>query len=93
MNYEELYGSLQNLEKELKDKQSAAQKQYKNAVKNTEAGDIKSLSKNLEMLAALLSEQKNIVEVILPDSFWRSAEKRESMCRGNTRPMKCFPIR
>ena len=62
MNYEELYGSLQNLEKELKDKQSAAQKQYKNAVKNTEAGDIKSLSKNLEMLAALLSEQKNIVE-------------------------------
>ena len=47
MNYEELYGSLQNLEKELKDKQSAAQKQYKNAVKNTEAGDIKSLSKNL----------------------------------------------
>ena len=62
MNYEELYGSLQNLEKELKDKQSAAQKQYKNAVKNTEAGDIKSLSKNLETLAALLSEQKNIVE-------------------------------
>ena len=67
MNYEELYGSLQNLEKELKDKQSAAQKQYKNAVKNTEAGDIKSLSKNLEMLAALLSEQKNIVEDLKRD--------------------------
>lgn len=67
MNYEELYGSLQNLEKELKDKQSAAQKQYKNAVKNTEAGDIKSLSKNLETLAALLSEQESIVENLKRD--------------------------
>lgn len=62
MNYEELYSSLQNLEKDLKDKQSAALKQYKNTVKNTEIGDIKSLSKNLEALLNVLSEQQSIVE-------------------------------
>lgn len=62
MNYEELYSSLQNLEKDLKDRQASALKQYKNSVKNTEIGDIKSLSKNLEMLSAILSEQQSIVE-------------------------------
>lgn len=62
MNYEELYSNLQNLEKDLKDKQASALKQYKNSVKNTETGDIKSLSKNLETLSAILSEQQNIVE-------------------------------
>ena len=55
MNYEELYSNLQNLEKDLKDKQASALKQYKNSVKNTETGDIKSLSKNLETLSAILS--------------------------------------
>ena len=45
MNYEELYSNLQNLEKDLKDKQASALKQYKNSVKNTETGDIKSSPK------------------------------------------------
>lgn len=69
MNYEELYGSLQNLEKDLKDKQAAAQKQYKNAVKSTEIGDIKSLYKNLETLAELISEQTGLVE-----KLWQKVE-------------------
>ena len=67
MNYEELYSNLQNLEKDLKDKQASALKQYKNSVKNTETGDIKSLSKNLETLSAILSEQQNIVEKLKQD--------------------------
>lgn len=62
MNYEELYGRLQGLEKSLKEKQAASLKQYKNAVKSTDAGDVKSLSKNLEQLLSVLAEQKNIVE-------------------------------
>ena len=62
MNYEELYAGLQNLEKTLKDRQSASLKQYKNAVKNTESGDIKSLAKNLEQLLSILAEQRDIVE-------------------------------
>lgn len=62
MNYEELYASLQSLEKTLKDRQAAALKQYKNAVKNTEFGDIKSLSKNLEQLLAILAEQQKLAE-------------------------------
>ena len=64
MNYEELYTGLQSLEKTLKDKQSAALKQYKNAVKNTEAGDLKSLSKNLELLISVLGEQQSLAESI-----------------------------
>lgn len=62
MNYEELYTDLQNLEKTLKDKQAAAQKQYKNAVKNTEIGDLKSLFRNLEQLSGVLEEQRGVVE-------------------------------
>lgn len=62
MNYEELYDRLQSLEKSLKDKQAAALKQYKNAVKNTETGDVKSLSKNLEQLLSVLTEQENITQ-------------------------------
>lgn len=62
MNYEELYDSLQNLEKSLKDRQAAALKQFKNAVKNTESGDIKNLSKNLEQLSSVLAEQQDIVK-------------------------------
>lgn len=62
MNYEELYNSLQSLEKDLKDKQAAAQKQYKNTVKSTETGDIKSLVKNLEQLLLTFAEQQRIAE-------------------------------
>lgn len=64
MNYEELYDALQGLEKNLKDKQAAALKQFKNAVKSTESGDLKSLSRNLEQLASILSEQQRITETL-----------------------------
>lgn len=62
MNYEELYNNLQSLEKTLKDRQAAALKQYKNAVKNTEAGDVKSLSKNLEQLLSILADEQKLAE-------------------------------
>ncbi len=64
MNYEELYSVLQGLEKELKDKQASGQRYYKNAVKDTESGDIKGLAKDLDSLLAALSEQKRIAESI-----------------------------
>lgn len=62
MNYEELYSDLHPLEKTLKEKQASSLKQYKNAVKNTETGDIRALSKNLEQLLSLLAEQQTVVE-------------------------------
>ncbi len=62
MNYEELYNTLQSLEKDLKDKQTAAQKQYKNVVKSTETGDVKNLAKTLEQLLSVLSEQQEIAK-------------------------------
>ncbi len=62
MNYEELYNELQKLEKDLKDKQAAGQKYYKNAVKDTEKGDIKTLLKDLNTLSETLAAQTAIVE-------------------------------
>lgn len=51
MNYEELYKTLQTLEKNLKDSLSAAQKLEKTIEKNSESGDLKTLSKNISALA------------------------------------------
>lgn len=64
MNYEELYSVLQGLEKDLKDKQAAGQKYYKNTLKDTESGDIKSLAKDLDSLLSAISEQQRIAESI-----------------------------
>ena len=45
MNYEELYGQLQPLEKKMKDAVSALQKLSRAIAQDTEKGDLKSLSK------------------------------------------------
>lgn len=64
MNYEELYGDLQPLEKQMKDAVAALQKLYKAMVKDTEAGDLKNLSKNLSAFSGLLEEQAGVVKGI-----------------------------
>ncbi len=61
MNYEDLYGELQLLEKRMKDTNSALQKLYKAIAKGTEAGDLKDLSKNLAAFSGALKEQEDIV--------------------------------
>ncbi len=64
MNYEELYGELQPLEKKLKDTVSALQKAYKSIMKDTEAGDLKSLSKDLAVFSGVFGEQAAVVGMI-----------------------------
>lgn len=53
MNYEELYGDLQPLEKKLKEMTGAGQRLYKAVVKDTENGDLKDLNKSLASLSEL----------------------------------------
>lgn len=60
MDYEELYGNLQNKEKNLKDKILAAQKLYKAIAKDTEGGDVKSLVKDLAALEDVVAGQAQI---------------------------------
>lgn len=69
MDYEVLYGQLQELEKQLKDKLALMQRLSKNVTKETEGGDLKGLSKDLGTLmeanrqqAALLQELTACVE-------------------------------
>lgn len=60
MNYEELYGNLTELEKNLKDSSSTVTRLYKTIVKDTDTGNLADLKKALEQLAdaaALLSER------------------------------------
>ena len=57
MNYEELYGQLQPLEKKMKDAVSALQKLSRAIAQDTEKGDLKSLSKDLSLFSQILSEQ------------------------------------
>ncbi len=68
MNYEELYDSLQLMEKELKDKLVAMQKLHKGVVKDTESGDLKSLGRNLAALTEAADSQalilKNLAEAV-----------------------------
>ena len=61
MNYEELYSELQPLEKRMKDAVSALQRFYKAIAKDTEAGDLKDLNKNLSAFSGLLEEQLGTV--------------------------------
>lgn len=57
MNYEELYEQLQPLEKKLKDTAAALQKLSNTIIRDTETGDLKSLSRDLAQYAQLLAEQ------------------------------------
>ena len=51
MNYEELYGALQPLEKSLKDSAAAGTRQQKSIQKNTETGNLTEVKKSLEAIA------------------------------------------
>lgn len=56
MNYEELYTELAASGKELKEKLALCTKMYKNLVKETEAGDLKSMDKDLQTLKAACTQ-------------------------------------
>ncbi len=57
MNYEDLYEELVPLEKRMKDALASLQKLYKAVARDTESGDIRSLSRNLAGFSDLLQEQ------------------------------------
>lgn len=57
MDYEELYGQLQQPEKKLKDAAASLLKLSKTIIKDTESGDLKTLSKDLTQFSQILSEQ------------------------------------
>jgi len=61
MNYEELYSELMAVERELKEKLSAAQKYCKSIMAETEKGDLKTLKKDLSTLAEICSEEEKMV--------------------------------
>ena len=65
MNYEELYRDIQPLGKRMRDAVSALQKLYKAIAKDTEAGDLKDLNKNLSAFSGLLEEQLGTVRDLL----------------------------
>ena len=50
MNYEELYGTMSTLEKALKDSVKAADKYTRQAVKNTESGNLTEMKKTVQQL-------------------------------------------
>lgn len=60
MNYEDLLGELQPLEKQMKDTTGACAKAYKNVAKFSESGDLKALRKELDNYASLLQQQTQL---------------------------------
>lgn len=61
MDYEELYGKYQVLEKEMKDKIAAVQKFYKAIAKEMENGDLKSFRRDLVFLKEAADEESRIL--------------------------------
>jgi hypothetical protein len=61
MDYEQLYSQLQSLEKDLKDKLAAVQRAFKNLAKNSDKGDLKSLSKDLAQMSVVVSDYETLV--------------------------------
>lgn len=68
MNYEDLYQTLQPQEKSVKDCLSSLQKLFKAISRETESGDIKSLSRDLSAMqdaaAAVSSALKDVVDTV-----------------------------
>lgn len=58
MDYEVMYQQIQLFEKDLKDKSAAIQKCLKSIQKNTEKGDLKNCSKDLNQMQTLAAEQE-----------------------------------
>lgn len=61
MNYEELYGEYQILEKEMKDKINTVQKLYKMIVREMENGDLKSFRRDISLLETAAAEEARIL--------------------------------
>jgi len=61
MNYEELYGELKVIDKELKERLALLNRLYKAISKEIETGDMKSLSKNLSLMDQTLVQQQETV--------------------------------
>lgn len=64
MNYEELYQTLQGMEKELKDKAATASRLLKAMTRDTETGDLRALSKDIQALAGATAAQSDTLERI-----------------------------
>lgn len=86
MNYEELYLSLQETEKQLKDKLALLQRLNKNIGKETENGDLKSLAKDIAAMqeandqqALILQELQQKVEAFDTRTYFESGDFAEQM--------------
>ncbi len=86
MNYENLYEALQPQEKSLKDSIASLQKLSKAVMRETESGDIKSLSRDLntieEMvfsLSAILDGLKSSVEGFDTKAYFENGDFAEQM--------------
>lgn len=64
MNYEELYGGYQALEKELKDKINTVQKLHKAVARQMEHGDLKSFRRDIALLQTAADEEARILNDI-----------------------------
>ena len=91
MNYEDLYGQLQILNKNLKDCISSAQRLQKTISRDTETGDLKDIARNLSILKEAINTQSetasgllNAVEGFDAEKYFTSGDFTEqllSICR------------
>jgi hypothetical protein len=86
MDYEELYQSMQPLEKKAGDKLAAAQRIFKSLRNNSEAGDLKSFAKDMRLLEeniaeqiALLSEMKAKAEAFDRKAYMEGGDFAEQL--------------
>ncbi|MDO4299187.1 MAG: hypothetical protein Q4C59_12055 [Lachnospiraceae bacterium] len=86
MNYEELYLTMQSQEKSVKDSLASLQKLFKAVSRETESGDIKSLTRDLNAMAeaaasvsAVLEETKETVAGFDTRTYFESGEFAEQM--------------
>lgn len=86
MNYEELYVSLQEKEKTLKEKLSAMQRLNKNLMKETENGDLKGFAKDISTMieinllqASLLQELKETIEAFDAKAYFENGDFAKQM--------------
>lgn len=91
MNYENLYENLQPQKKNIKDNLAVLQKLFKAVLKETESGDIKSLSRDINAMAeaaslvsSFLEEMKSTIENFDTKAYFESgdfAEQMLSLCK------------
>lgn len=81
MDYEELYRQMQTLEKSFRDKLIVAQRSFKNLSKNSEKGDIKSLSKDLAQMRTFIEDYESVIDEY--DSLISGFDAKEYMVSGD----------